>query len=131
MFGGTGYEVRTTEYRINREGLLSTLNWALGDHDIEAGVWYEHNNESQARRWYPFGAGNDDLTPYDIPRNAAFTQYYYRFAVDDTQLHVQDNWHILPELQIQAGIKASLQSAGNTLPVQQQNLSSATATSLG
>ena len=32
VFGGTGYEVRTTEYRINRGGERSTLNWQLGDH---------------------------------------------------------------------------------------------------
>jgi hypothetical protein len=38
QFGGTGYEVRTTEYRINRFGELSTFNWQLGDHNIEIGA---------------------------------------------------------------------------------------------
>ena len=53
LFGGTGYEVRTTEYHINREGVISTANWELGHHNIEAGVWYEHNESGQHRVWYP------------------------------------------------------------------------------
>ncbi len=122
VFGGTGYEVRTTEYRINREGERSTLDWQIGDHQIEAGIWYEHNNSSTARRWYPFSAGNDDLTPYDVPRHFAFTQYYNTMATDDVQLHLQDAWRVLPELLLQAGIKSSLQTAGNNLLVQQKNL---------
>src|SRR6185312_134123 len=55
-FGGTGYEVRTTEYEIHRFGERSTLDWYAGDHQIEAGVWYEHNHSGQGRRWYPFSA---------------------------------------------------------------------------
>jgi outer membrane receptor protein involved in Fe transport len=121
QFGGTGYEVRTTEYRINRGGERSTLTWDLGDHQIEAGAWYEHNTSSTAR-WYPMSAANDDLTPYEIPRNPNFTQYYFELATDDVQLHLQDQWRILPDLLLQAGVKASLQTASDKLPVQQQNL---------
>jgi len=121
-FGGTGYEVRTTEYDIHRVGERSTVNWKLGDHQIEAGLWYEHNDEGQARRWYPFSAANDDLSPYDEPTDPAFTQYHFDFAVRDIQLHLQDQWQILPNLALQAGWKASLQTAGDYLPVQQLNL---------
>jgi iron complex outermembrane recepter protein len=121
-FGGTGYEVRTTEYEIHRTGERSTLNWQLGDHQIEAGLWYEHNDEGQARRWYAFSAANNDLTPYDEPQGPAFTQYHFDFTVRDTQLHLQDQWQLLPRLLLQAGWKASLQTASDDLPVQQQNL---------
>lgn len=121
-FGGTGYEVRTTEYEIHRFGERSTLDWHAGDHQIEAGVWYEHNHSGQGRRWYPFSAANDDLTPYDIPQNPAFTQYAFLLTTRDVQPHVQDQWQILPSLLLQVGWKASLQTASNTLPVQQQNL---------
>ena len=121
-FGGTGYEVRTTEYEIHRAGERSTLNWRLDRHQIEAGLWYEHNDSAQARRWYPFAAANDDLTPYDIPEHPAFTQYDFRFTTKDLQLHLQDQWQIRPDLLLQAGWKASLQTAGDTLAVQQRNL---------
>ena len=121
-FGGTGYEVRTTEYEIHRAGERSTFNWELGEHQVEAGVWYEHNGSSQGRRWYPFSSANNDLTPYDIPKNPALTQYDFVFSTRDIQPHVQDQWHVLPNLLLQAGWKASLQTASDTLPVQQRNL---------
>ncbi|HEY2007804.1 MAG TPA: TonB-dependent receptor [Rhizomicrobium sp.] len=122
QFGGTGYEVRTTEYRINRFGELSTFNWQLGDHNIEVGAWYERNASSTGRRWYPFSAANNDLTPYTTPRNPAFTQYDVSLRTDDIQLHAQDQWHITPDLLLQAGVKSSLQTAGNNVLTQQQNL---------
>jgi hypothetical protein len=121
VFGGTGYEVRTTEYRINRGGLRSTLNWQLGDHAIEAGLWYEHNESAQHRVWYPFAASSNDQTPYDIPVNYVFTQYYFELKTDDVQLHLQDQWRITPNLLLQAGWKASLQTAGDEVKVQQKN----------
>jgi len=121
-FGGTGYETRTTEYRINRFGIRSTLNWALGDHDIEVGLWYERNASRTGRRWYPFSAANHDLTPYDVPVNPAFTQYDVSLKTDVVQLHLQDQWHIMPGLTLSAGVKSSLQTAGNNVITQQRNL---------
>ena len=123
LFGGTGYEVRTTEYRINRLGELSTFNWNLGNHQIEAGLWYEHNEPAQHRAWYPFSAGSNDLSPYSEPNNPKiFTQYAFQFHVDDVHLHLQDQWRITPTLLLQAGFKSSLQTARDQIVVQQQNL---------
>ena len=126
VFGGTGLEVRTTEYHINREGLLSTFDWTLGQHTIEAGVWYEHNDSGQHRVWYPFSAANTDLTPYSIPSGkAAFTQDAIDFTTDDVQIHLQDQWRILPTVLLQAGFKASLQTASNDVLINQKNLPTA------
>ena len=120
-FGGQGLAVRTTEYRINRFGLRSTLNWALGDHDIEFGVWYERNASRTGRRWYPFSTANNDLSPYDVPRNPAITQYDVSLRTDVVMLHLQDQWHVTPELALQAGFKTSLQTAGNNVITNQRN----------
>jgi iron complex outermembrane receptor protein len=126
LFGGTGYEVRTTEYRDNREGEISTLNWNLGNHQIEAGLWYEHNEPAQHRVWYPFSAANDDLSPYTVPSGPhVLTQYYFQFHVDDVQLHLQDQWRVTPTLLLQAGFKSSLQTASDQVLIQQQNLPTA------
>ncbi len=131
LFGGTGYEVRTTEYSVKRGGVLSTLNWRLGDHTIEAGVWYEHNESTQHRVWYPFTAQNNDLTPYDTPQGPyVFTQYAFRFETDDVQFHLQDQWRILPTLLLQAGFKTTYQDAGDRVLVQQKNLPTSTAPTL-
>ena len=123
LFGGSGNEVRTTEYRINRGGVISTLVWDIGDHKIEAGGWLEHNEPAQHRAWYPFTEANNDLTPYDEPRGQkAFTQYYAQFYVNDIQLHIQDQWRILPSLLLQAGVKSSLQDATGKFLINQKNL---------
>ncbi len=122
LFGGTGYEVRTTEYRINRGGLISTLKWQYGDHAIEAGAWVEHNEPAQHRVWYPFLSANNDLSPYNTPNGASvFTQYYPQFYVTDTQFHIQDSWKILPNLTLQFGDKASLQNADGKFLINQKN----------
>ncbi len=123
LFGGTGYEVRTTEYKIDREGAISTFDWRLGDHQIELGGWYEHNEPTQHRVWYPFSSANDDVSPYDVPHGpSVFTQYAFQFFVNDYQLHLQDQWRILPKLLLQAGFKSSLQNATDVVLVQQENL---------
>jgi iron complex outermembrane receptor protein len=120
VFGGTGYEVRTTEYRINRSGGVSNLNWQLGDHAIEAGVWIEHNESATHRVWYPFSAANSDLTPYDTPRGQAFTQYYSTIFNNTVQFHLQDQWRIRPDLLLQAGFKSSLQYVKGSFPIPQK-----------
>jgi len=122
LFGGSGNEVRTTEYRINRGGLISVLNWQLGDHAIEAGGWIEHNEPAQHRVWYPFLAANNDLSPYDTPKGqSVFTQYYPQFFTTDVQFHIQDQWRIQPNLLLQGGIKASLQNANGKFLINQKN----------
>jgi iron complex outermembrane recepter protein len=123
LFGGSGNEVRTTEYRINRGGLISTAKGEFGDHQLEAGVWVEHNESAQHRVWYPFSSANNDLSPYDVPNGQSiFTQYYAQFFVTDVQMHIQDSWKILPNLTLQIGDKASLQDAKGSFPINQQNL---------
>jgi len=121
VFGGTGYAVRTTEYMINRGGLISNLYWQIGDHQIEAGGWYEHNKSATQRAWYPFSANSTDLTPYDVPTNKNFSQYASQIRNNVFQFHIQDNWSITPTLKVQAGFKSSLQFAKGDVPIQQKN----------
>ncbi|MDB5420128.1 MAG: TonB-dependent receptor [Brevundimonas sp.] len=122
IFGGTGYAVRTTEYLINRGGLISTLAAKFGDHQIEAGGWYERNLSSTQRAWYPFSAASNDLSPYDIPENKNFTEYASHIDNQVVQLHLQDQWRIRPELLLQAGFKSSLQFTDGTVPIQRKFL---------
>ncbi|HEY8617763.1 TonB-dependent receptor [Phenylobacterium sp.] len=123
LFGGSGNAVRTTEYRINRGGVISNLTWEIGDHQVEAGGWFEHNEPAQHRVWYPMTAANNNLSPYDVPRGPkALTQYAGEFFINDIQLHIQDQWRIVPRLLLQAGVKASIQDATGKFPINQRNL---------
>ncbi len=122
VFGGTGYAVRTTEYLINRGGVMSNFRWHNDVHNVEAGIWIEKEFSTQHRAWYPFTAANNDLTPYDIPVNPNFDQYYGRFNVNVFVFHIQDQWRLAPNLLLQYGFKSSNQDGNGWFPVNQKNL---------
>lgn len=120
--GGSGLITRTTEYRIDREGIISALNIDLGAHKIELGGWFEHNSTTQWRRWYGVDVNNPATsTPYIRPLAAAaplFTQYQGEARINELQLHVQDTWQVSSPLLVQFGFKTSAQWATGRFPVQ-------------
>jgi hypothetical protein len=117
VFGNSGYATRTTEYKINRYGVLSTLRKELGDHQLQAGLWFEKNESSAYRRWYALDVNNPS-SPYDRPTNPLITQYGSEIDNKVVQLHLQDEWRLRPDLTLQAGFKSSLQFASGDFPVQ-------------
>ncbi|NGZ84226.1 TonB-dependent receptor [Duganella aceris] len=117
VFGNSGYATRTTEYVINRNGWLSTLNTEFGDHKLQAGLWLEHNRSSAYRRWYALDVNNPS-SPYDRPSNPLITQYGSEIDNKVAQIHLQDEWRVRPDLALQAGFKSSLQFADGQFPVQ-------------
>ena len=117
--GGSGYVTRTTEYRIMREGAISTLNADIGNHAIEVGAWYQYNSSHAYRRWYALDASNPaSSSPYIRPSNPLFTQYAAEMRVSTLQLHAQDTWKVTPTLTIEGGIKTSAQYANGYFAVQ-------------
>ncbi|WP_432379954.1 TonB-dependent receptor [Duganella sp. P38] len=129
VFGNSGYATRTTEYEINRSGWLSTVKTELGDHNLQAGLWFEHNRSSAYRRWYALDVNNPS-SPYDRPSNPLITQYGSEIDNKVVQLHLQDEWRIRPDMALQAGFKSSLQFADGQFPVQPKNGAIANSTAL-
>jgi iron complex outermembrane receptor protein len=117
VFGNSGYAVRTTEYAIRRVGLLSTMRYELGNHQVEFGGWLEHNRSQAYRRWYALDASNPS-SPYDRPANPLITQYGSEINNKVVQIHLQDEWKVQPDLALLAGFKSSLQFADGQFPVQ-------------
>jgi hypothetical protein len=118
--GGSGLLTRTTEYRIDREGVISTLDLDLGAHHVEAGGWFEHLSSTQWRRWYAAPLGNPG-SPYVRPLDQEaplFTQYQGDAHVNVLQLHAQDSWRVFTPLLVQFGLKTSAQWATGRFPVQ-------------
>ena len=120
--GGSGLVTRTTEYRIDRQGITSTLTGDFGPHHVEFGAWYEHNSTTQWRRWYAVPVSNPNAySPYIAPLDAAqplFTQYQGNARVEELQLHLQDDWKLSPRAAIEAGFKTSAQWANGWFPIQ-------------
>jgi iron complex outermembrane receptor protein len=120
IFGGSGLATRTTEYRIDRGGLLSTVFVELGNHNIELGGWYEHQSSSAYRRWYALDVNNPS-SPYTRPLDLAqplITQYGSQVRVEEYQTHIQDTWKVLPTVTVLAGFKSTFQDAKQRVPVQ-------------
>jgi hypothetical protein len=117
VFGNSGYATRTTEYAINRNGWLSTVNTEFGNHKLQGGLWLEHNRSSAYRRWYALDVNNPS-SPYDRPANPLITQYGSEIDNKVAQIHLQDEWRMRDDLALQAGFKSSLQFADGQFPVQ-------------
>ena len=120
--GGSGLVTRTTEYRIDRGGVVSAVTADLGAHKIEFGGWFEHNSTTQWRRWYAVDVNNPaSSTPYIRPLDVErplFTQYQGDARINELQLHLQDTWKPTEKLLVQAGFKTSAQWANGWYPVQ-------------
>jgi iron complex outermembrane recepter protein len=88
---GVPLSIRTTEYDIQRGGVFSSLNAEVGNHEITVGGWYEHNDFTQARRFYAYESlttpGRDHTK---FQRNPFFTQWLFDFNTDTLQYYVQD-----------------------------------------
>ena len=117
VFGNSGYATRTTEYKINRAGWLSTVRSEIGNHKLQAGIWFERNRSEAYRRWYALDVNNPS-SPYDRPSNPLITQYGSEIDNKVVQLHLQDEWRVRDDIALLAGFKSSLQFADGQFPVQ-------------
>jgi len=103
---GSPVSLRTTEYGIDRNGVVANVTANFGMHHIDAGVWYEHNDFDQARRFYGLGIAAPGRAPYDFPNGAFFTQWQYQFGTDTVQFHLQDTVSITDALTVNVGFKS-------------------------
>jgi iron complex outermembrane receptor protein len=106
--GGAPLSIRTTEYEIDRKGVIAAVTvTVLGAHEVNAGVWYEDNDFEQARRFY---GEPDRAAPtrsfLDFQKNPFFTQWEYTFNTKTTQLHLQDTWSVTDSLKLNFGFKS-------------------------
>lgn len=97
--------VRTTEYDMNRSGVLGAVKWALGPHNVEGGFWYEYNDFNQDRRFY----ANTRAAPrptLEFMRNPFATQWSYGYDFETTMFYLQDTWDITDDLSVSGGFKS-------------------------
>jgi iron complex outermembrane receptor protein len=97
--------VRTTEYDMNRNGVLGSAKWTLGAHNIEGGFWYEYNDFNQDRRFY----ANTRTTPrptLEFMRNPFATQWSYTYDFETMMFFIQDTWDVTDDLTLSGGFKS-------------------------
>ncbi len=90
--GGAPMALRTTEYEIERYGIVASSSFTLGANRVEIGMWYEDNDFNQARRFYGLGntAGAPDRSSLKFPTDPLLTQWEFDFNTQTLQYHVQD-----------------------------------------
>jgi len=99
--------LRTTEYDIERSGLLPSLTGYFGAHIVEFGVWVERNVHGLQRNFYPL----DRDTPPNravFARNPTLRVFRQRFDVDTLQYYLQDRVEFHDgRLVVEAGFKGT------------------------
>jgi iron complex outermembrane recepter protein len=105
--GGAPLSIRTTEYDLDRKGVMTSLTWSGGDHEVSGGLWYELNDFTQARRYYgePSSAA-PTRSLEDFQRNPFRTDWEYDFETESLVLHLQDTWSISDALTLSFGFRA-------------------------
>jgi len=124
--GGAPMTIRTTEYDIERYGIVTSSLFEVGDNKFEIGMWYEDNAFNQARRFYGLGntTGAPDRSSLTFPKNPLATQWEFDFNTQTLQYHVQDTLD-LGQFQINAGWKG-LRVTNRATPVVSGGLASGT-----
>ncbi|CAL4868613.1 Vitamin B12 transporter BtuB [Asticcacaulis sp. MM231] len=98
--------VRTTEYDIDRTGVIGDVNFDLGAHQVSAGFWLEDNDFQQARRYYGESLSAPHRNSLGFQSNPFFTQWSYTFKTKTTQYYVQDIWTVNDVLKVNFGFKS-------------------------
>ncbi|MFL6578500.1 MAG: TonB-dependent receptor [Povalibacter sp.] len=105
--GGAPLSIRTTEYDLDRSGVVTALTWTAGNHEINGGVWYETNDFTQARRFYGEPTVDHPTRSFEnFQRNPMLTSWEYDFDTETIALHVQDTWRVSDALRVNAGVRS-------------------------
>jgi iron complex outermembrane receptor protein len=111
-YDNTGTDVspismRTSEYGIQRGGILGSLSYETSRNTLEGGAWFEKESFNLARRYYATSLASPIHSLYDFPTNPFWTQWAYNFPSTLYQIHLQDQYKIKPNLTLSAGFKTS------------------------
>lgn len=104
--GGAPLTIRTTEYQIDRSGIISNLSVTAGAHTLSLGLWTEDNDFEQARRFYGEPSAAAPTRNFlEFQSNPLLTQWEYAFNTKTTQIHVKDTWQATDALRLEFGFK--------------------------
>jgi iron complex outermembrane receptor protein len=105
--GGLPISFRTTEYYLERIGVLGDLEAELGAHSFKLNLWYENNDFEQARRFYDMGSSQTvpARNALEYQSNPFFTQWNNAYNTRTFQYAVQDQWQVTDALTFTAGFK--------------------------
>lgn len=96
--------IRTTEYGIDRSGIIASLAYEAGPHRIEGGFWYEDSAHNLQRNYYFINGPVDDS---GLLKNPDLRVFYQRFDTTTRQFYLQDSVKLLDDrLTLDFGFKS-------------------------
>ncbi|MBS0965959.1 TonB-dependent receptor [Acetobacter okinawensis] len=103
--------------REMREGFTSALDYKIARHNINVGIWYEHNDATASTGYFnepQLGQGSPLSTtgPYDVYGAEFAKGWAYRWHTNTFQFHAMDRWRILDNLTATYGFKSTVQQTG-------------------
>lgn len=105
--GGAPLSIRTTEYDLDRKGVVTGLTWTGERHEVNAGIWYETNDFIQARRFYGEPSTSAPTRSFeDFQRNPLLTQWEYDFETTTLTFHLQDTWSLTDDVRLNYGFRS-------------------------
>ncbi|MEI2428759.1 TonB-dependent receptor [Lysobacter yananisis] len=108
--------MRTTEYDIERTGIMPSLSWQIGNHRLQAGLWLEKNDHGVQRNFYDLKRTEppNEIFFYRNPSERVFRQ---RFDTDTRMYYVLDHMEFADgRLAVDAGFKGlRVETDGKTL----------------
>ncbi|QDQ24987.1 TonB-dependent receptor [Chitinimonas arctica] len=96
--------IRTTEYDIDRDGILVDGRWQWEDHALSAGFWLERSRHGATRNFYAVQGPEDTNRFLDRPMSTGFKQ---DFLTTTQQFYLQDSLTLLSDkLRLNFGFKS-------------------------
>jgi len=93
-----------------RYGMMSDLTYTIAHHRLNAGVWYENMHAHEPENLYnePVLGQGRPLDPLGSLGTPFATPWAYVYNNNTFQAHIQDTYHITPNLRINAGFRSLL-----------------------
>jgi iron complex outermembrane receptor protein len=115
--GGVPISIRTTEYDIERYGIVADAQIEVGRHLISTGFWVENNDFTQGRRFYGLAdAAAPSRRALSFQSDPFFTQWRFDFTTETLQVYVQDRFDLTDNFTVTAGFRGqSVRNASRRL----------------
>ncbi|WP_053096099.1 TonB-dependent receptor [Frateuria defendens] len=99
--------MRTTDYGLDRYGGTGSLQFSVGNHDIEVGGWAEEANTNQERNYFPLGGPYTALYNFYNDQTPFLRGFLQRYKTTTRMAYAQDTLHLLDDrLTLDFGAKA-------------------------
>jgi len=96
--------IRTTEYRINRNGIMADASLELGNHTVTFGAWGERSDHTGTRAYYAVTGPADTMYYLSNPFQIDWKQ---NFITTTSQFYLQDSLALMDgKLKVNAGFKS-------------------------